>query len=89
MEITKLYRVTFNNPKYNALYKFTRAKSAAFSYGNGSCVSIERTNDEWWESYDTRYDGLVMKDFTKWCEEWMEGYFRKDLDPKWEEVTEE
>lgn len=89
MNITKKFKVTFKDTKYNAFYTFSRAKSGAFNYGNGSCVTIERTNDDWWELYDTRYDGLVMKDFTKWCIDWMDGYFRKDLDPKWEEVTEE
>jgi hypothetical protein len=85
MEELRIYRVTFNEPKYNTTYTFRRCKSGAFSYGNGTCVVVERA-DGWEECYDTRYDREVMKDFSKWCVDFMENYFRKELEARWEEV---
>lgn len=82
MEITISFEVTFNRPDLNHTITFKRHKSPYFDYGNKSCITIMK-NGKLWETVDTRYDPSVMRDFEKWCTNWMEGYYCKDLEPKW------
>lgn len=81
----KAYEVTFNIPSYNTTYTIIRDESVNFQYGNGSMVTILR-GDEVREILDTRYDTLVMKDFDKWCNNYLSTAFRKSLEPKWVEL---
>ena len=74
------YEVTFNEPEFNAVYEFVRDASAAFAYGNGSCVTILR-NGEFKSCIDTRYDKTVMKDFDKWCADFLAEYFDPEFEP--------
>lgn len=83
----KSYAVTFNVPKYNAVYTFERHASAAFAYGNGTAVTLYE-NGKVKELYDTRYDRDVMKDFGKWCEDALSDMFNPKYEPKYAEVTE-
>jgi hypothetical protein len=82
MKTARIYEVKFNKPEFNAKYTFIRRESGAFAYGNRSAVDVYR-NDEWKESLDTRYDRLVMKDFTAWCEEYLRNAFNPDYEPTW------
>lgn len=82
MEATRIYEVKFNEPEYNATYTFRRTKSGAFEYGNRSTVIVYR-NDKVKEYIDTRYDQLVMKDFTAWCENYLQNAFNPDFEPTW------
>jgi hypothetical protein len=86
MEETRVYKVTFNEEKYNTEYTFRRCKSGASDYGNRTCVIVTREKDGYDEYYDTRYDSSVMKDFGAWCVDWMDNHFRKDLEPNWTEI---
>lgn len=87
METTRTYEVKFNEPKFNATYTFVRTKSGAFQYGNQSTVIVYR-NTEVKEYIDTRYDKLVMKDFTAWCEDYLRSAFNPDYEPTWSENIE-
>lgn len=84
IETKRTYEVTFDDPKRNATWTFERHESEAFNYGNGTAVSISK-NGEFVTVVDTRYDHTVIRDFSKWCEEFMQGYFRKELNPTWRE----
>lgn len=81
----RTYEVTFNKPEFNATYNFIRDKSGAFQYGNQTCVIILRGDKEH-ACIDTRYDALVMIDFSKWCENWLKTAFNPDYEPKWKEM---
>lgn len=83
IEATRSFKVTFNRPEFNATYTFRRMKSGAFAYGNGSCVVVY-CNDRVHESYDTRYDQVVMADFGQWCENYLSSHFNAEYEPKWE-----
>lgn len=81
------YTVTFNKPEYNAMYTFVRRESGAFAYGNRSAVDVYVTRGdktERKESFDTRYDGMVMKDFEAWCVDYLQNAFNPDYEPAWE-----
>lgn len=82
METARIYEVKFNRPEFNATYTFVRQKSGAFAYGNESVVVVYR-NDKVYECVDTRYDKLVMKDFTAWCEQYLTTAFNLDYEPTW------
>ena len=82
MKTARIYEVKFNEPKFNATYTFIRQKSGAFAYGNQSMVVVY-CNDKVKETIDTRYDKLVMKDFTAWCEDYLKTAFNPDYEPTW------
>lgn len=82
METARIYEVKFNKPEYDATYTFVRQKSGAFAYGNQSCVIVYR-NDKVQDCIDTRYDKMVMEDFTAWCEEYLKSAFNPDYEPTW------
>lgn len=82
MKTARIYEVKFNDPQYNATYTFVRTESAAFQYGNRSTVLVY-CNDKVKDRIDTRYDALVMKDFTAWCEDYLKNAFNPDFEPTW------
>lgn len=82
METARIYEVKFNKPEFNANYTFVREKSGAFAYGNESAVIVYR-NGNVHECIDTRYDKLVMEDFTAWCEDYLKSAFNPDYEPTW------
>lgn len=80
MHAVRKFNVTFNEPKFNAVYEFERCKSGAFAYGNGSAVVVERNGKEH-AFLDTRYNSAVMGDFTAWCKEWLIDNLNPDYEP--------
>ena len=80
MEVMKRYMLLVNRPELNTTFIFKRCKSGAFAYGNGTCVLVKRA-DGYSEVYDTRYDTLVISDFTAWCENWFDNNINPELNP--------
>lgn len=78
---TKKYNVTFGkgNIKFQA-WEFRMGEHPT-KYGNGSSVAVF-VNDKFQGMCDTRYDREIMKDFGKWCMEYLEGYFDPQYEPK-------
>ena len=71
---TKKYIVSFNTKKYEpAKWEFQMGEHPT-PYGNGSSVVIF-VNDEFRGICDTRYDREIMKDFGKWCMDYLSECF--------------
>jgi len=83
--ITKTFKVTFNNPKFDCVYELTRGKSGAFAYGNQTSVVVLR-DGRFIGVVDTRYDHSVMEDFTAWCIRWLTDRHDPAYNPKFTEV---
>lgn len=82
---TKKYNVTFGkgNIKFQA-WEFRMGKHPT-PYGNGSSVAVF-VNDDFKGMCDTRYDREIMKDFGKWCMEYLEDYFDPQYEPQIKEA---
>lgn len=59
-------------------------KSGCFEYGNGTAVGLYFENlpptYERVKGFDTRYDNTVTKDFDKWCRDYFEADYGKNLE---------
>ena len=82
------FKVTFNVPEFDAIWRFVRDKSAMYGYGNKTAVTIFR-NDELKGIVDTRYDKSVLVDFRDWCMTYMSQYFDPSFEPNITEIEEE
>ena len=51
-------------------YALTLEKSAAFNYGNGTCVSVT-IDGKHYCAIDTRYCTGIVDDFRGWAQEWV------------------
>ena len=81
----KSYQVTFNQPKYNAVYTFERGKSSAFALSNRIIVII-RKNGKLMNVCYPQNEWAVMQDFGKWCESLLTQMFDPDFEPAFKEV---
>ena len=66
-------------------YVLTLEKSAAFNYGNGTCVSVTVCGDHY-GAFDTRYESGIADDFRGWAQEFVynsvrEGCLIYPIDP--------
>jgi len=67
------FNIDFESPKYadySGKITFTLSGSPNFSYGNGTCVTIEKEHSETRFS-DTRYTKGITTNFEKWCREYL------------------
>ena len=82
MEVRKVYRdVLFKNGHF-ARFEFSLVESEAFSYGNGTSVTIIDSNTAHpaanKEFLDTRYDTSLRRDgsnFEEWVDEYIDNRF--------------
>ncbi len=78
------YKVTFGKIlDKTKIWEFELLKSSAFQYGNGTSCVITVDGEEH-SLIDTRYCKSIIAKFNEWCEEFLDSYLRKDIEPKWE-----
>ena len=82
---TKVYNVTFGKGGFDPeMWEFRMGKHPT-QYGNGSSVAVFMNGQFKWME-DTRYDREIMKDFGKWCMQYLEGCFAPQYEPKITEI---
>lgn len=82
---TKKYNVTFGKGGFKDEEWEFRMGEHPTQYGNGSSVAVFMNGVFKWME-DTRYDREIMKDFGKWCMQYLEGCFVPQYEPKITEI---
>lgn len=81
----KVYKVSFGKGGFkDAEWEFRMGEHPT-QYGNGSSVAVFTNGGFRWMC-DTRYDKEIMKDFGKWCMEYLQSYFDPAYEPKIVEI---
>ncbi len=83
---TQKFKVTFESkPNYTGNWEFQLCNSAAFAYGNDTCILV-LCNEELHDFIDSRYIPGIKKNFGKWCHDYLVDHLNSDLCPKIESL---